>query len=147
MQTSFMFKHSLMRTSDTQLSLRSMTPLHSLSYQEMCACVPETRTLQAHHKYNCRYTPHSYEVGILRACKSSELNQLWQLTLAANTINNAVDSAGQPKAIHLETLISWRMRWDVCMSWIVNYLQVHDLMLVHYTWCYKHIIAWNCIRI
>ena len=31
-----LFKLNLMRTSDTQLSLRSMTPLHSLSYQPMC---------------------------------------------------------------------------------------------------------------
>ena len=47
-----LFKLNLMRTSDTQLSLRSITPLHSLSYQPICACVPETKTLHALHKHN-----------------------------------------------------------------------------------------------
>ena len=94
----------------------------------------------------CRYTPHSYEVGILRAYKSSQLNQLWQLTFAANIINNAVDCRttkyNPVRDIHF---LTHEVR---CLCGLkVNYLEVHDIMLVHYTWCYKHIIAWNCIRI
>ena len=60
----------------------------------------------------------------------------WQLHLQQRTDNSAGDRTIQSSKRHSLDPGTWDVCWLELL--VVNYLQVHDLMFVHYTWCYKY---------
>ena len=90
-------------------------------------CVQETKTLHAQHKQSILRFTCVFHKTLTVNIYSKHSRQLcsWH--------DNPIQS-------QLETLI--RPMDGLEMLWlellVVNYLQVNDLMLVHYTWCYKH---------
>ena len=107
-------------------AIRSHSSRLGQQWGSMCACVQETKTLHAQHKQNIlRYTcvfPKKLTVNIYS--KHSQQFCKWH---------------GNPILSQLEILIR---PMDGLEMWlevlVVNYLQVHDFMLVYYTGCYKH---------